>query len=382
MRFHRCEIVFDALSVAIFTAAVLAPLVGIWAGLGQLQAKEEKRQLAPLPMVAPNLSSWGAAPAAFTAYFNDHFGFRKTLVNAYGLVKVKVLGESTSPDVVVGKDGWLYYSIGLSANTYRGLEAFGPGELHQWTIVLRRMRDWLASRNIPFYVIIPPDKHTIYPEYLPASVQLGGAANRLEMLTDALRRESIDVIDVRDRLLRAKSTGLLFHKTDTHWNGNAGYVAYHAILSELSRSFPLVHPYPRSDFTEWRPRATGDLNALLGLTHGYEEDYLLLVPRRTAYSRREDGKVVITEIDDPQLPRMVMFRDSFANFLIPMLSQNFRRAVCIWDNTFDPALVEREKPDLVLFELVERRLIEGTARYPSPFESFAAKLGVPPDSHP
>jgi hypothetical protein len=377
---RRLQVVFDITSVAIFATALSAPLVGMWAGLGQLQGREEKRQLAALPVITPDLRSWAAAPAAFTAYFNDHFGFRKTLVQVYGLVKVRVLGESTSPDVVVGKQGWLYYCFGLCADSYRGLEPFAAGELRQWTDILRRMRDWLAARRIPFYVIIPPDKHTIYPEYLPASVQPGGAATRLETLTTALRETDIDVIDIRASLLRAKSTGLLYHKTDTHWTGNAGYVAYEAILSELSMAFPHVHPYPRADFQWWRPRATGDLNGMLGLTRGYEEDYLFLVPGKTAYSRHEDGKVVVTEIDDPQLPRMVMMRDSFANFMIPLLSQNFRRAVYIWDNTFDPALIEREKPDLVLFELVERRLVEGTARYPSPSQSLAAKLGVSPDS--
>jgi hypothetical protein len=346
----------------------------MWAGLGQLQAKEEKRQLAPLPVITPDLRTWAAAPPAFTAYFNDHFGFRKTLVQFYGLIKVKVLGESTSPDVVVGKQGWLYYSNGLSSDSYRGTEPFAPGELRQWTAVLGRMRDWLATRDIPFYVTIPPDKHTIYPEYLPASVKIGRAATRLEVLTTALRQAGIDVIDIRDILLRAKPLGLLYHKTDTHWTGTAGYVAYQAILSELSKEFPQVRPNPRTDFQWWRLRATGDLNSMLGLTHGYEEDFLLLVPRRIAYSRHDDGNIVVTEISDPRLPRMVMMRDSFANFLIPLMSQNFRRALYIWDNTLDPALIEREHPDFVLFELVERRLIEGTARYPSPSQSFAAKL--------
>ena len=360
MRFRRCQVVLDIASVVIFAAALSAPLVGMWAGLGQLQAQEEKRRLAPLPIVTPDPRSWAAAPSAFTAYFYDHFGFRKTLVHVDALVKIKVLGESTSPDVVVGEQGWLYYSAAHSLDSYRGVASFGPGELHQWTTALGRMRDWLASRNIRFYVILPPDKHTIYPEYLPASVKRGAAATRLETLITALRQTNIDVIDIRDNLLRAKSTGLLYHRTDTHWNGNGGYVAYEAIVSELSRAFPRMHPpYPRSDFKPWARRVTGDLNSMLGLTRGYEEEIMVLVPRKDAALQHADGKLVITERNDPQLPRMVMMRDSFANFLITLLSQHFSRAVFIWDNNFDPALMELERPDLVLSELVERRLVEG-----------------------
>jgi hypothetical protein len=358
MRSHRCGIVLDIMSVAIFATASLAPLVGICAGLGQLRDKEEKRQLASFPIITPNLKSWATAPAAFTAYFNDHLGFRKTLVQFYALVKVKVLGESTTPDVVVGRQGWLYYAAGHSLDSYRGLDSFGPAELRQWTTFFTRMRDWLASRKIRLYVMFPPDKHTIYPEYLPPSVRRGATATRLETLTAVLRHADIDVIDIRDSLFRAKAAGPLFHLTDTHWNGNGGYVAYRAILSEISKAFPRVHPYPRSDFGAWRPRATGDLNSMLGLTRGYEEDFLLLVPKKDASVRHQDGDVIVTECDDSQLPRMVMMHDSFGNFIHAPLSQSFRRAAFIGRNNFDPALMEREMPDLVLFELVERRLAE------------------------
>jgi hypothetical protein len=334
-------------------------------GIGQLQASEEKRQLAPLPRFTPDFRSWAAVPAAFTAYFNDHFGFRKTLVLDHAAFLVRVLGESTTPDVLVGKQGWLYYAHGRYMDSYRGLESFHPGELDQWVTALRRMRDWLALRKLPFYVIIPPDKHTIYPEYLPSSVTLS-AATRLDTLIAALHQANIDVIDIRDDLRRAKSTGPLYHQTDTHWNGDAGYVAYRAILLEIGRAFPRVHPYPRSDFTYWRRSATGDLNGMLGLTHGYEEDLLVLVPKSDAAVSRQEGNLVISVRNDPELPRMVMLRDSFANFLVTLLSQNFSRAAYLWDNNFNLALMQSEKPDLVLFELVERRLADGAPLGPNP----------------
>jgi len=349
----------DTTLVVMFAAALSAPVVGMWLGKGQLQASEEKRQLAPRPMITRDYKSWPAVPAAFTAYFNDHFGFRETLVEDHAAFLVKVLGQSTTSEVVIGKQGWLYYSKGRYMDSFRGRESFVPGELDQWVTALTRMRDWLDLRGIRFYVIMPPDKHTIYPEYLPRSVALNSGATRMDTLTAALREANIDVIDVRDDLRRAKPTARLYHQTDTHWNGDGGYVAYRTILVEVGKAFPLVRPLPRSDFTYWRRSVTGDLNALLGLTHGYEEDLLVLVPKSDAAVSREEGKLVISESHNPQLPRLVMMRDSFSNFLFAMLSQNFSRAVYTWDNNFDPALIQREKPDLVLFELVERRLADG-----------------------
>ena len=50
----------------------------------------------------------------------------------------------------------------------------------------------------------------------------------------------------------------------------------------------------------------------------------------------------------PGLPRAVMFRDSFASWLIPFLSEHFSRIVFSWEYSFDRALVEREHPDVVI----------------------------------
>jgi alginate O-acetyltransferase complex protein AlgJ len=364
MRYRRRRSVADIALIVVFASVISAPLVGMWLGIGQLQESEEKRPLAPRPDITADFRSWPATGLALTACFNDHFGFRKTLVEGHAAMLVKGLGESTSPVVFVGKHGWLYLTLGLSPDSFHGQESFGPGRFDQWLSALRRMHDWLATRHIRFYVIIPPDKHTIYPEYLPTSAKPGPGATRLDTLIAALRQAKIGEVDLRDDLVRAKAMGPLYYHTDTHWNGNGAYVAYRAITLELGKAFPQIRPKPPSDFSEWRPVRTGDLNLLLGLTHGYDETFLYLVEKNTPVSHRE-GNLVIDERNDPRQPRMVMLRDSFANYLRPLLSQNFNRATYVFSNNFDTALIEREKPDLVLFELVERRLAEDAPLAPT-----------------
>jgi len=91
MRSPRYQAVADTALVVMFASALLAPLVGMWLGIGQLQASEEKRQLAPLPRITPDFRSWDTVPPAFTAYFNDHFGFRETLVLDQAAFLVRVL---------------------------------------------------------------------------------------------------------------------------------------------------------------------------------------------------------------------------------------------------------------------------------------------------
>jgi hypothetical protein len=76
----------------------------------------------------------------------------------------------------------------------------------------------------------------------------------------------------------------------------------------------------------------------------------------------EEGRLV-TEIPGSPLPRAVVFRDSFASRLVPFLSEHFSRAVYLWQNDFDPEIVEKEHPDVVIQEIVSRHLYVFT---PSP----------------
>jgi alginate O-acetyltransferase complex protein AlgJ len=69
----------------------------------------------------------------------------------------------------------------------------------------------------------------------------------------------------------------------------------------------------------------------------------------------EEGRLV-TVIDDPSLPRAVIFRDSFVSPLVPFLSEHFSRAVYLWQNDFDAGVVETEHPDVVIQEIVGRHL--------------------------
>ena len=63
-----------------------------------------------------------------------------------------------------------------------------------------------------------------------------------------------------------------------------------------------------------------------------------------------------TERADAPLTRAVLFRDSFAAQLIPFLAEHFERMLCIWDADFHHAIVEHERPAVVIQEVVERSL--------------------------
>jgi len=52
--------------------------------------------------------------------------------------------------------------------------------------------------------------------------------------------------------------------------------------------------------------------------------------------------------------RLIIFRDSFAIAWTPFLGYHFNRITYLWQYNLDTAWIERDKPDIVVTEMVER----------------------------
>lgn len=359
----RAARVEDAAMAALFVAAIWLPLGGMLLSRGAAAGSAENRRLAVMP---PPPRSWhdvASFPDGFRKYFEDNFGFRPTLVRWDAELKVKWLGVSTTPDVLVGKDGWLFYGGQGALESYLALRPFTPDQMARWRAVLEARRDWLRRRGSGYLFVVVPEKQTVYPEYMPPGVNRVGKQSRLDQLVAYLKENSdLSVLDLRPALNEAKSSHTLYLRTDTHWNYYGGFTAYRAVVGELSKSFPDMKPVSASDCETGAERFTkGDLARLLGLDGEMEEEFPYMRLRNAAYKLEGDfysGQAIVTERAGAALPRLVMFRDSFASAIIPFLAQNFSRGVYVlgYQHRFDPEVVERERPDVVIQETAERFL--------------------------
>jgi alginate O-acetyltransferase complex protein AlgJ len=357
--------------VVLFAVAIALPGLCSLFGMTRASALQEKRRLAPFPAFRLSRGVLLAFPQRFEAYFNDHFAFRDQLVWGYNWAKVRCLGVSPCPNVFIGKDGWLYFREGLRDGNHAVLP-FKQEELARWTTTLEERRQWLADQGIRFLVVVAPDKHTIYPEYLPEAVKPLPRESRLDQfMAYAPAHSGLSIIDLREPLLRAKSAERVYHKTDSHWNERGAFAGNGRVEEALAAWFPRIHPLSRSSYSSNAVDTEGgDLAAMLGLPGSYREDYLNLPPRlpRLAHAAAIDAaqpartdlpeyaKPLAFESDQDFLPKAVIYHDSFGIGLAPFLCEHFRRIVTIRQDSFDAALIEREHPDVVLYEFVERRL--------------------------
>jgi hypothetical protein len=361
----------DAALVVLFLCAVGLPLATKLCGWQGATVLQEKRRLAERPPLRLEPAALAAFPSRFDAYYADRFGLRPELVRWHGIAQLEWLGVSPRPDVLAGKDGWLYLNMEQTIEDHRGLCPFSVAELEGWRRTLDERQDWLAERGIGFLFFVVPNKQTIYPEYLPAGLKRVRPQSRGDQLVDYLVAHSrVAVLDLRRPLREAKGQERLYQRTDTHWNERGAWVAYREVLTVLQRWVPAVRALPRAAFTAAEAyRTPGDLAQMVGLADRLHEPWLVLWPRSPRRARLTragipprpdlppDQRPFATECPDASLPRAVMFRDSFAISLVPRLSEHFSRIVYLWQYNFDPATIERERPDVVIEELSERKLI-------------------------
>ena len=189
----------------IFSGLISLPLLGMILGFDRSFVLEENRILATRPELKLARRALGAFPARFEAYFNDQFGFRKRLIYWLALVKVQGLGVTSTPGVTLGRDGWLYLASDAAVSSYRATRPFTPSQLENYRQIVEERRDWLAARGIPYVLVIPPNKETIYPEFMPAAYTKVNSRSRLDQLVDHMKSHSnVPIIDVRDDLREAK----------------------------------------------------------------------------------------------------------------------------------------------------------------------------------
>ena len=202
----------------------------------------------------PDLDSYGQnvrarfpdklAPHTFrflSDWFVDRIGLRNLLVAIGAELNLAILRVSTNRNVLIGNDGWLFWSDyekkpATMMLDVRGSLRFRPTEITAINANLNRIADAFSRCGKTALIVVAPNKQSIYREHLvPKGPRI---PSRLDDLLDKIdtKARSI-VIDARVPLLAAKrSEDLpLYFKTDTHWNELGAFEVYREIVRRLNR---------------------------------------------------------------------------------------------------------------------------------------------------
>ena len=335
------------LTVLFLTVIVLPVLDKQFLFFPQMESTE-KRTLAKKPVL--DVRRFFSFPDEYQAYFHDNFGLRNLLVRWNSLLQFKWLKISPHPMVVIGKHDWLFLGGKPTIDDYRGLLSYSMEELD---FIQRRFDSdaaMLKSRGIQYLVVICPNKDTVYPEFMPDNITRVRETRRLDQLKRHLqdRGSQVRLVDLRDALINAKNRCPVYDKLGTHFNPFGGFVAYQEIMRELAVSFPGITPLTIDDHrikVQTKPGANTDLTYFSAIVGALSDFDVSLVP--TAESKTHK-----------KIPKLLMYHDSFVWQLHPYLVHDFDDIILIHhdDAYINHETIQREKPDVVIYEVVERNL--------------------------
>ena len=206
-------------AMAIFFGLLLLPIA--WFGRASFAPHtNENRRLEAFPHLSIH---WAQD---FERWFSDRYGMRDALVYYGSRLQMARTGLPMNQQVVVGRDNWLFYDENYTpghlhfASLY-GEDSFLPSDLQTIADNLSRVRKHLAACHIPFYLVIAPDKQTVYPEKLQMPPP-SGATTQADQLDAYLHTADpqLRIIDLRKPEIAAKTAQSqeLYYRTDTHWN--------------------------------------------------------------------------------------------------------------------------------------------------------------------
>ena len=359
--------------ILIFGLAIYIPLfVGVIQE-DKISSGVEKRNLTKFPSVPESIAEFSEYSQVVNLYYSDHFGLREVLTKAYFKLINKLGDQSSVDDVTFGQDGWLFLgSIKPGYQRYSdpmgdaiNVNLFSEKELENFARSIMTIKNWLSNKGIEYIYVIAPNKHTIYFDKLPKYISKQNSKSATDQLVKYLQEYTdVMVVDLRQVLLEEKKNHQVYFKSDTHWNHYGANVAQFEIMNKIKTFFPeQISPSLLSD-NQFKilPKRGGDLAGFAKITNinednpqpVFEEGYSPV--NETPNTKAKETHTMVCETQELNA---VIFRDSFFSVLQPYFSRQFHRSTYIWEKINYNSLikyVERENPDIVIDEVIERSL--------------------------
>jgi len=339
-----------------FLVLISIPLVGsFFSPEGSFEAGSVFTDGLSLPQMVRGALAY---PSEFSQHFQNHYFTHQWQVDLFHAFRYHILGETSFPNVVIGKEDWLYYSGESNLDDYQCASPFTDNEVET---IRTRLENWdqqLKERGIQFYVVIAPNKESIYPQFLPDQVRVLPRACRIDQVMQAMQASPVRVLDLRAGMHTAAQASQAYHRTDTHWNAYGALQASAEILSLLHQNFPQITIPALADYQQASEDFSGDLAAFLPGDDRFVEQAIQLDPIHSSgvEIRQGENRTIFASIEGSDLPSAVVFRDSFTDALVPFLSDHFSWVTYVFSFQVEMELVEAEKPDIVILEIAQRYL--------------------------
>ena len=150
--------------IAVFFACILSP--NLLFPILKTTADEgtgENRSLAAFPTLS--LETIDTFPSGVEDWINDHAAFRNRFLSLNARLNLSLFQFGDSQDVITGKDGWYFYTLGSSVEDFLGTNRFSAGELQMLAHKLQTVHDAWKEKGTEFIFLCAPNKEGVYRMY-------------------------------------------------------------------------------------------------------------------------------------------------------------------------------------------------------------------------
>ncbi|MES2262956.1 MAG: hypothetical protein V4724_30905 [Pseudomonadota bacterium] len=302
----------------------------------------EKRDLAPLPERPANWASALEMPAKLNAWVNDHFGYRKEMVEFNNQLRFKLFREFPSIQMVSGRHGRYFlaaHAIGTLpfqaiGNVCGRMSPPSPGTVEYFN---RLFADFHRMGLQPKMLIVP-SAPVLYSEDMPAFLVDNCASmetpSNVVLNAPDLSQEARDAIFFPLREMRQiKNRATLFPRSWFHWSGAGLDDVAQLSLSHFWGLSAIPAP-PLKTMAHMEPSDVAHLFPGIDLRSEIVEPDLAASGIEGCYGARcfpefgDFGETLydISRFKNPKAParRLVILSDSFGSKITPWYARYYR----------------------------------------------------------
>jgi hypothetical protein len=233
----------------------------------------------------------------------------------------------------------------------------------QWINIIQTRQKLAESQGIKFSQLIIPEKQSLLPALYPAEIQV--PTENLDLLEKELATNNMDyVLSGTGFFSQIKNKETVFKKTDTHFSTAGAHLTVSGMLTKLNLSADLETEVLKEKLV------SGDLgNKYLGAKFTESVQLLtsncepVLIEQHNPPQNAHTGIMRIWKNENaPNKLKVVVFGNSFferggdSTSLSWWFSRLFSEFHFYWSNSCDWTIVEKEQPDVLICQTIERFL--------------------------
>lgn len=361
--------VINYLFVILFFLLIILP--GSLANFNQMTISEsENRALATKPkMFDQNQNFNRNYTEEYEMWLADNIGFRNQFVAVYALTQYYLFHNLASEGMYLGTNDDLNYADDEMLLDYAHLNLRTDDELCSVSDDFQYLSDWLQGQGIQFYFMQCYDKHSIYPEQYMNHVYQYGTMSRADQLNQKLENgTTVNVVPVKRYLLNEKQNREVYSNwgDPTHWNEWGALIGYTALMDTINLQndsmYKVLREFDYNCFEIDYGKTLNDIIHRQDMIEAFDlkEIHAVLQSDNSILGRfAEDSrhKLFINQ-DVDNNTRVLVFSDSYIDsYILDDIAESFSETAMVWsDNICDLGeLIEIYKPNIIIFENVERR---------------------------